>query len=49
MTIDLTVNFLGTKLINPFILCSAPPTKDYESIKKDLWPDGPEQLQKVFL
>ena len=30
----LQVNFLGTALNNPFILASAPPTKDYLSIKK---------------
>jgi dihydropyrimidine dehydrogenase (NAD+) subunit PreA len=29
----ITVDFLGTKLINPFVLASAPPTKDYETIK----------------
>ncbi|MBN1377485.1 4Fe-4S binding protein [Candidatus Woesearchaeota archaeon] len=34
MTKDLKVNFLGTELINPFVLASAPPTKDYETIKK---------------
>jgi dihydropyrimidine dehydrogenase (NAD+) subunit PreA len=34
MTKNLQVDFLGTILNNPFILASAPPTKDYESIKK---------------
>lgn len=34
MKTNLEVNFLGTKLINPFVLASAPPTKDYETIKK---------------
>ncbi len=34
MTKDLKVDFLGTELINPFVLASAPPTKDYETIKK---------------
>lgn len=31
---SLKVNFLNLELINPFVLASAPPTKDYESIKK---------------
>lgn len=31
---NLKVNFLGTALNNPFVLASAPPTKDYDSIKK---------------
>lgn len=30
----LQVNFLNLELINPFVLASAPPAKDYESIKK---------------
>jgi dihydropyrimidine dehydrogenase (NAD+) subunit PreA len=30
----LKVNFLGFNLINPFVLASAPPTKDYDTIKK---------------
>ncbi len=33
MKSNLKVNFLGTELINPFILASAPPTKDYETIR----------------
>jgi dihydropyrimidine dehydrogenase (NAD+) subunit PreA len=31
---NLEVEFLGKTLRNPFVLASAPPTKDYESIKK---------------
>ncbi|MEA2004022.1 MAG: 4Fe-4S binding protein [archaeon] len=31
---QLSVDFLGQELINPFIFASAPPTKDYETIKK---------------
>jgi dihydropyrimidine dehydrogenase (NAD+) subunit PreA len=34
MAKNLEVEFLGKILENPFILASAPPTKDYESIKK---------------
>lgn len=34
MVDELNVNFLGKDLINPFILASAPPTKDKESIIK---------------
>ena len=34
MAKNLSVNFLGMELENPFVLASAPPTKDYESIKK---------------
>lgn len=30
----LEVHFLNLELINPFVLASAPPTKDYESIKR---------------
>jgi dihydropyrimidine dehydrogenase (NAD+) subunit PreA len=34
MAKDIEVEFLGTLLENPFILASAPPTRDYEGIKK---------------
>jgi len=34
MAESLEVNFLGKILENPFVLASAPPTRDYESIKK---------------
>ena len=34
MAKNLSVNFLGKELENPFVLASAPPTKDYDSIKK---------------
>ena len=32
----LSVRFLDQELINPFVLASAPPTKDYKTIKKGL-------------
>lgn len=32
MSIDLSVNFVNKKLENPFILASAPPTRNYQSI-----------------
>jgi len=34
MAIDLSVDFCGKKLDNPFILASGPPTKDYTSISQ---------------